>query len=72
MPRPHVALRCVADAYADKSCERIVEFGTTGRQGGGGLINIRNHPDGTTSVHVYCADRNVKAFIPITSEDRKP
>lgn len=57
--RPHVSTRCVADAYADKGCERIVEFGTTGRPGGGGLISIRNHPDGTVTVSVYRCDGDV-------------
>jgi hypothetical protein len=59
MPRPHVTTRCVADAYTDKARERIVEFGTTGQTGGGGLIAIRNHPDGTTSVSVYRCDPDV-------------
>ena len=54
--RPHVNIRPVADAYADRSCERIVEFGTTGRNGGGGLICIRNHADGTVTVTVYRCD----------------
>lgn len=59
MPRPHVSTRCVADAYADKSSERIVEFGTTRRKGGGGLISIRNHPDGSVTVSVYRCDPDV-------------
>lgn len=65
MPRPHVTTRCVADTHTDKRCERIVEFGTTGGHGagGGGLISIYNHPDGTTSVHVYQADPNVQVSL---------
>ncbi len=59
MARPHVSTRCVADAYANKQVERIVEFGTTGRHESGGLICIRNHDDGTTTVEVYRCDRNV-------------
>lgn len=57
--RPHVSTRCVADRYADKGSERVVEFGTTGKPGGGGLIAIRNCPDGTVTVSVYRCDPNV-------------
>jgi hypothetical protein len=66
--RPHVTLRCVANQYADRTCERIVEFGTVGRNDGGGLICIRNHPDGTTSVSVYRTDANVIVITPTTGK----
>ena len=56
--RPYVLTRCVADRYSSTE-ERIVEFGTAGREGGSGLIAIRNRPDGTTVVEIYRADSNV-------------
>ena len=62
MPRPHVTRRCVADTYTDRTCERIVEFGTRG-MANGGLISFRNHPDGTTTVSVYRCDPTVKVRV---------
>lgn len=52
MRRPSVKLKCVADHYADKSCERIVEFD-------GGLIAFRRLPNGKLLVNLYQLDSDV-------------
>lgn len=57
MPRPSIKSPCVADHYADKSCERIAEFSAP--NGKGGLISIRQHDDGSVSVSVYRIDPGV-------------
>ncbi|HEX9807894.1 MAG TPA: hypothetical protein VGA34_13455 [Alteraurantiacibacter sp.] len=58
MARPSIKTRCVADTYADKSCERIAEFSAP--NGKGGLIAIRQNSDGTVTVHVYRLDDGVE------------
>ncbi len=61
MPRPYVKnRRVVADGYVDKRRARVVEFGTAGKDGGGGLIAITNLEDGITAVDCYRLDPNVK------------
>lgn len=62
MARPNVNTTPVADSYADKRRERIIEFGTAGRDECGGLIRISNNDDGTTSVHLYRLDAKVRVF----------
>lgn len=56
MARPSVTLNCVADKYADKRSERIVEFD-------GGLIAFRRHDDGTLTVDLYRLDANVRVRV---------
>lgn len=55
--RPSIKSPCVADGYADKSCERIAEFSAP--NGKGGLISIRQNRDGTVTVNIYRTDARV-------------
>lgn len=62
MPRPRVNTSPVADNYADKARERIVEFSS--KPGGpGGLISFRRQDDDTLDVHVYRTDPGVRAYV---------
>lgn len=56
MTRPSVNTRCVADSYADKRHERIIEFD-------GGLISFRELDDGTMRVSLYRLDRRVRVDV---------
>lgn len=62
--RPTVTTKCVADAYADKTCERIIEFGGNNGEGTGGLIAFRNCTDGTLLVSIYSVTGTVHCTIP--------
>jgi hypothetical protein len=53
---PRVLTRCVANHYADKTRERIVEFE-------GGLISFRRQSDGTLLVNLYSLDANVRVGV---------
>jgi hypothetical protein len=55
--RPCVTINCVADNYADKTRERIVEFDTPSHKGG--LISIYQHDDGLVTVNIYRCDPGV-------------
>lgn len=57
--RPRVTLRCVADTYADKQRERIIEFFDPQLQAGG-LISFYRADNGTLAVHIYGCDQAVK------------
>lgn len=57
--KPKVATRCVADTYAGAN-ERIVEFSHRSSVGlSGGLIALRETPDGRLRVDLYCLDPTV-------------
>ena len=65
MPRrPSVNTRCIADGYANKSNERIIEFSANNGTGAGGLISFRNRSDGTLLVSIYSVTGTVHATIP--------
>ncbi len=61
MKRPSIKSPCVADRYADKTCERIAEFSAP--NGKGGLIAVRQHPDGAVTVAVYRLDPGVTVTV---------
>ena len=63
MAKPRVNIRCVANQYAGPS-ERIVEFG--GENGAGGLISLRNMPDGKLVVELYRCDDTVEVRTRLT------
>ena len=47
MKRPRVIMNCVADHYADKARERIIEFSFPGVKGSpGGLVSFTDADDG--------------------------
>ena len=57
--KPRVKTKCVANSYA-ASDERIVEFSNGSRTGlRGGLIALRNCPDGKLLLNVYETDPGV-------------
>lgn len=56
MKRPTVTLNCNADRYADRRCERIIEFE-------GGLISFRSTEEGGLRVSLYQLDANVSVSV---------
>lgn len=58
MTRPKVTTKCVADSYADKRRERVVEVldPVTGK---GCLICLRRRDDGTLQIETYRCDDGV-------------
>ena len=59
--KPRVNTNPIANAYAPDQ-ERIVEFSFQ-NEGGGGLISLRPWQDGTSGVHLYRLDPNVKVTV---------
>lgn len=66
MARPKITVKCVADDYANRSIERIVEFSDGLPGGKGGLIALRRMDDGTLRVDVYRTDDGVVVVGPRT------
>ena len=58
MKRIRVTVNCVADHYANKHRERIIEF-TDPETGLGGLISFRRSEDGKLYVNPYNFDAGV-------------
>jgi len=54
--RPTVNTKCVADSYANKQCERIIEFSAGDGTETGGLISFRRMDDGTLHISLYRTD----------------
>lgn len=54
MPRPRVITHCVADTFANKSRERIIEF--TFPSGRGGLLSFSTLDDGAEVIDLYRCD----------------
>lgn len=72
MARPTVTIQSVADHYANRTDERIIEFssGEPGGPGGpGGLISFKRRNDGSLSVDVYRLDEGVTVNV---SAERSP
>lgn len=65
--RPAVIVQCVADRYANKSNERIVEFAFP--NGKGGLIALRQINPDTCTVDVYRVDEGVTVHVGKVSEN---
>jgi hypothetical protein len=64
MKRPRVIMNCVADHYADKARERIIEFSFPGVAGTpGGLISFTAADDGPR-VDVYQLDPSITILAP--------
>lgn len=58
--RPAVIVNCVADRYADRGRERIVEFSFP--NGKGGLIAFRQSDGGVCTINVYRMDEGVEVY----------
>lgn len=59
--RPYVNVTPVADKYADKRNERIIEFSSP--SGKGGLISFREKEDGTLTVDLYRMDEGITVQV---------
>lgn len=68
--RPKVTLRCIADAYADKSRERVIEFFDPVLKQGG-LISFCRQGDGILRVDVYRLDPKGQVSGPGGSTDAR-
>lgn len=70
MAKPKVIVKCVADSYSAAN-EKIVEFSNGIRSAEtlkGGLIALRNLPDGTLLVNVYRLDPGVEVRVSQNTE----
>lgn len=69
MARPTVNTSCIANKYANRHDERIIEFNDGTPGGAGGLISFKRLEDGSLSVSLYHLDEGVKVHV---SEERSP
>lgn len=68
MARPRADVG-VADNYANKADERIIEFDSGKPNGPGGLISFKRGDDGTLTVSLYQLDEGVTVYV---SDERRP
>lgn len=62
MARPKVTVG-IADNYANKDDERIIEFSSGKPNGPGGLISFKRRDDGTLVVSLYQMDEGVTVHV---------
>jgi len=63
MARPKVNTSPVADRYANKADEHIVEFNSGEAGGPGGLISFKRQDDGSLGVSLYRLDEGVTVAV---------